>query len=96
MAFKKTYPALFDLYKNNLLPKNTKIIGYARSKFDVNEFKGRISSKFKTTNQKELDSIKPFLDLCTYESGDYDDRNAFRLLGNDITESEVGNGESLR
>lgn len=31
LAKKKTYPALFNLFELDLLPKYTRIVGYARS-----------------------------------------------------------------
>ncbi|KAG9874103.1 hypothetical protein KCU98_g23284, partial [Aureobasidium melanogenum] len=44
LAKKKTFPALFGLHKNNFLPKNVKIVGYARSKMDHAEFIKRVKS----------------------------------------------------
>lgn len=39
LAKKKTYPALFALFSNNLLPPNTVIYGYARSELDDAKFR---------------------------------------------------------
>jgi glucose-6-phosphate 1-dehydrogenase len=69
LAFKKTYPALFGLYKNQFLPPAFRIIGYARSKIELNEFKKRISSKIKLHSEKEKELLEEFLGRCTYESG---------------------------
>ena len=49
LARKKTYPALFRLHLHNLLPRNTIIYGYARSKMEDGPFKARISSLFPKT-----------------------------------------------
>jgi hypothetical protein len=35
LAKKKIYPVLWALFRDNLLPENTKFVGYARSKITV-------------------------------------------------------------
>lgn len=50
LAKKKTYPALFALYSNNLLPSNTVIYGYARSEMDDAKFKQTIEPKYDQQN----------------------------------------------
>ena len=39
LAKKKIYPTLWALFKDNLLPKETRIVGYARSKINVDEIR---------------------------------------------------------
>lgn len=72
LAYKKTYPALFGLYNKNLLQKNTKIVGYARSQMTLPEFKSRISSKVSLSAD--------FLENCYYVSGGYDDPDSYKKL----------------
>lgn len=84
MAFKKTYPALFGLFRSNLLPQNTDIIGYARSKLDLDEFKKKISSKIKLHNEKEESMLDEFLEKCTYQAGTYDQGGSFEELNKAI------------
>lgn len=43
LAAKKTYPALFSLFGNNLLPPHVVIAGYARTAMDDSKFKEKIS-----------------------------------------------------
>ena len=68
LAFKKTYPALFGLFKNQLLPK-INIVGYARSAMDPDQFRKRIVSKIKVTNENDREMLEKFLDLNTYFQG---------------------------
>jgi len=78
LAVKKTYPALYALYRHGLLPKEFAIIGYARSKIEDAEFKKKISAKFPTdvpANKKE-----EFLRHCWYHSGQYDSQDDFHKL----------------
>lgn len=41
LAKKKTYPALWWLFRDGLLPSNTKIFGYARSDLSVSDIRER-------------------------------------------------------
>ncbi len=80
LAFKKTYPALFGLYRNKFLPSNTHIVGYARSKLNLDDFKNRISSKIKLHNEKEKVLLDEFLLKCSYEAGSYDGSDGYVAL----------------
>ncbi|KAI8825792.1 glucose-6-phosphate dehydrogenase [Fimicolochytrium jonesii] len=80
LAFKKTYPALFGLYKNGFVPQNTDIVGYARSHIELDDFRKRVSSKIKTSNDEEKSFLTKFLGRCTYVSGKYDDAESFKKL----------------
>lgn len=44
LANKMTYPALYSLYKNDLLPRNTHFIGTARSKYSTDKFRNKLSN----------------------------------------------------
>ncbi|KAJ3333902.1 Glucose-6-phosphate 1-dehydrogenase [Blyttiomyces sp. JEL0837] len=80
LAFKKTYPALFGLFKNGFLPKNSQIVGYARSHIELDDFRKRISSKIKLSKPEEKALLDDFLIKCTYVSGKYDDLASFEKL----------------
>ena len=45
--FLQTFPSLFQLYKEGLLPKQTKIIGYARSDMDEEKFMSQVAGGLK-------------------------------------------------
>ena len=68
LAFKKTYPALFGLFKNDLLPA-IDIVGYARSDLQPDAFRKRIASKIKVSTDADRESLEKFLDLNTYIQG---------------------------
>lgn len=80
LAFKKTYPALFGLFRNRFLPTSFHIIGYARSKIELEDFKKKISSRIKLHNEKERVLLEEFLVKCTYESGQYDEGTSYDRL----------------
>ncbi|KAG5456922.1 MAG: glucose-6-phosphate dehydrogenase, partial [Olpidium bornovanus] len=87
LARKKTFPALFGLFKNKFLPKNTQIVGYARSRLSNDDFVKQV-----TSNIKSLDENKPqldeFLKKCSYVSGAYDNDESWALLNKKIQELE--------
>lgn len=88
LAFKKTYPALFGLYKNGHLPARLQVVGYARSKIELGAFKARISSKIKLEGESDRVRLEEFLNLCFYSSGLYDDSESFNNLNRYISALE--------
>ncbi|CAK5275611.1 unnamed protein product [Mycena citricolor] len=90
LAKKKTFPALFGLYRVGFLPRDVKIVGYARTKMDDAEYHKRLSSYFKNPNDDPeiTKAAQEFKDLCTYVSGSYDDGEAFDALNAHLEEIE--------
>ena len=75
LAKKKTFPALFTLFRQNLLPPNCRIFGYARSKLTQDELHARIRSFILKDGDKETASkrqeVDDFLALVSYTRGGY-------------------------
>ncbi|KAJ1563284.1 Glucose-6-phosphate 1-dehydrogenase, partial [Nowakowskiella sp. JEL0078] len=90
LAFKKTYPALFGLFKNQFLPSQTQIVGYARSEIKLDDFRHRVSSRIKVNNDNEKKILNNFMEACTYVSGKYDDAASFAKLNAYIQTLEAG------
>ncbi|KAF8238693.1 glucose-6-P dehydrogenase [Tricholoma matsutake] len=90
LAKKKTFPALFGLYRQGFLPKDLKIVGYARTKMDREEFYKRETSYIKLPEDDPHASttLKEFTDLSSYIAGDYEDGAAFDELNKHIEELE--------
>ena len=85
MAKKKTYPALFNLFRLQLLPEKSSIIGYARTKMDEKTFHGKISEHLKDVESGEGKEAKEaFLKMCTYTPGAYDEDEAFQNLNKEM------------
>lgn len=70
------------------LPQNVSIIGYARSKIELGDFKKRISSKIKIADDQDQDLLVKFLEKCTYEAGDYADPKAYVSLNHAVLKTE--------
>ncbi|CUE67103.1 Glucose-6-phosphate dehydrogenase, putative [Bodo saltans] len=79
LAKKKTFPALFKLYTEGLLPANVNIIGYARSEVtDILAFRKKFIAYFPGKG-KEC-HVDHFLARIAYVQGSYDDPADFAKL----------------
>ncbi|KAI0232908.1 Glucose-6-phosphate 1-dehydrogenase [Massospora cicadina] len=94
LAKKKTFPALFGVYKHGYMPKNATILGYARSEMDRSSFHGRFSENL-AKNDEEKEKLSKFLELCHYVRGSYDKEQDFKKLNEEIEKRE-GSSECRR
>ena len=83
-------------YRNNFLPKDVKIIGYARTKMDHNEYLKRVKSYIKTPTKDMEEQLDDFCKLATYVSGQYDQDESFINLNKHLEELEKGRKETNR
>lgn len=72
----------------NLLPKDIKIVGYARTKMSLEDYRERISSYIKTPNDQIKKQLEEFLSFTTYISGQYDQDDGFLELTKHMEELE--------
>lgn len=95
LAKKKTYPALFSLYKSKYLPETFTVIGYARSEKSDDDFRSGMR-KFLTKDgpgdgdaNKNDSDIDEFLKHCVYRNGSsYEDEDAFKRIINEAKDME--------
>lgn len=92
LAKKKTFPALFNLYRQGFLPPSeVHIFGYARSKMTDDELKDRIHGYLvpsKNATPEISEDVSNFLRLIQYVSGSYDTEEGFQLLDKEISKYE--------
>ncbi|KAG9012651.1 Glucose-6-phosphate 1-dehydrogenase [Tulasnella sp. JGI-2019a] len=90
LAKKKTFPALFGLFRKSFLPKDVRIIGYARTKMTDAEYHQRITEYIKNDKpeQEITDKIEEFKKICTYVAGSYDQDGDFQRLEEHLREIE--------
>ncbi|KAF7714227.1 Glucose-6-phosphate 1-dehydrogenase [Penicillium ucsense] len=88
LAKKKTFPALFGLFRNKFLPKDIKIVGYARTKMDHDEYLKRVRSYIKVPTKEIEEQLDQFCQLCTYVSGQYDQDDSFINLNKHLEQIE--------
>ncbi|KAI9187964.1 Glucose-6-phosphate 1-dehydrogenase [Blastocladiella emersonii ATCC 22665] len=87
LAKKKTYPALFSLYKHDFLPKTAQIIGYARSHIEIKDFRDRLRGFLKG----DAKLIDEFLQRCHYHAGSYDKDDDYKSFETVILDHERAN-----
>ncbi|PPQ98500.1 hypothetical protein CVT24_003991 [Panaeolus cyanescens] len=90
LAKKKTLPALFGLFRQKFLPRDCKIVGYARTKMDKAEFDKRATSYIKGTEDPEVSkALDDFKKALTYVAGGYEDAESFQNLEKHLKEIEA-------
>ncbi|KAH6831290.1 glucose-6-phosphate dehydrogenase 6 [Perilla frutescens var. hirtella] len=89
LAKKKTFPALFNLYKQGFLQLNdVHIFGYSRTKLSDDELRDRIRGYLPLGNEV-TSNVSNFLQLIKYVSGSYDSPEGFQELDKAISEHEI-------
>ncbi|KAF9977441.1 Glucose-6-phosphate 1-dehydrogenase [Mortierella antarctica] len=96
LAKKKTFPALFGLFKNQYLDQNTHIVGYARTKMDRSKFEEHVSKHIKLKTQDDKDALARFLQQCSYLDGQYDTDDGFQTLEKSLVEIEKSSQATAR
>ncbi|CAI4227537.1 unnamed protein product [Auanema sp. JU1783] len=79
LAKKKIYPTLWWLYRDQLLPPNCKIVGYARSDLTVEKLRGTFEGACKV-RENEKSQFENFISTCSYIMGRYDTSEGFLKL----------------
>lgn len=93
LAKKKTFPALFNLFRQGFLPSHqVRIFGYARSALTDEGLRDRLRGYLKPGNtdpsKDPATIVNMFLDLVTYVSGAYDSDEGFKHLEDVISQHE--------
>ncbi|KAJ9117354.1 hypothetical protein QFC24_006448 [Naganishia onofrii] len=99
LAKKSTFPALYTLWEEGLLPEKTRIIGYARSKLSKEKLNDQLFWKIRDDaeqghRKEDAKKMKEFEELVKYVQGSYDKDEAFLELEREIEtiEKEVFSG----
>ncbi|XP_064538695.1 glucose-6-phosphate 1-dehydrogenase isoform X2 [Drosophila montana] len=87
LAKKKIYPTLWWLYRDDLLPKPTKICGYARSKLTLDELKAQCHTYMKVQADEQA-KYDEFWSLNDYVAGPYDTTGGYQLLNKQLEKIE--------
>merc|ERR1712241_389469 len=83
LAKKKIYPTLWALFRDKLLPKGTKIFGYARSKMTVAQLREKCVGTVKAKEGEE-ELLNQFWAANSYVAGSYDTKRDFELLAQEM------------
>ncbi len=92
LAKRKLIPALFQIYKEGLMPSETKIIGFARKEMSDDVFRELMQeSLVKFSRSKpttDSDEVQSFIGKLYYQQGHYDDKSSFESLALRVGELE--------
>lgn len=79
---RKLVPALYNLAKDNLLPKQFAIVGMGRHQISDGDFQNKISAELKefATSELEPDLMNWMKDRFYYHFGNFEDPEAYRRL----------------
>lgn len=94
LAQKKIYPTLWALFRDRLLPKDTYIFGYARSKLSVTQIREKCAGTVKAKPGEE-EQLESFWRANHYVAGSYDTKRDFELLSQEMTQVEKGRANRL-
>ncbi|MFA6024763.1 MAG: glucose-6-phosphate dehydrogenase [Candidatus Gracilibacteria bacterium] len=89
LAKLKLFPALYELVKEGRMPKDFKIIGFARTKMSDAEFRKSFAEAIKK-NEKDIEpkTLKKLLDNVFYFSGDYKEKEDYKAMLKRLKEVE--------
>ena len=76
LAKKKTYPALFKLFLNGMLPPAFKVWGYARSASDDASFRDKMREWLEKDAKGDTEKLDAFLGRLVYHQGQYNSPGA--------------------
>ena len=85
LARKRIFPALFKLFKTNLLPKYFKIIATARTPHLDNDFRQIVKEMLEVKDQEDWQNFAPKI---TYISADFDQGKNLERLGQKLDHFE--------
>ncbi|SCU92329.1 LANO_0E00386g1_1 [Lachancea nothofagi CBS 11611] len=92
LSKKKTFPALFGLFREGFLDESCRIIGFARSKLSDDDLRGKIEPNLKKPNgDKDSEKVKQFLKMVSYMSGPYDQDEGYETLAKELEAHEEKN-----
>ncbi|XP_031552278.1 glucose-6-phosphate 1-dehydrogenase-like [Actinia tenebrosa] len=90
LAKKKIYPTLWYLYRDNLLPKATFVVGYARSALTVAQLRAK-TEPFMNIKDEEKAKAEEFFKICSYVKGSYNEKSAYLALNTELDKIGVKN-----
>lgn len=92
LAKRKLFPALYSLYKNDLLNEQFTIVGTGRTELSIEQFRQDVRSSIETFSQKEIDSEsewKAFVERFFYAASDVRSPEGYQSIKQIVEEEEI-------
>ncbi len=98
LARRKILPALYQLYRQSLLPERAAVVGYARTDWDDDAFREHARTAVEAFSRSPLDEDvwKGFADSLTYLSGAFDEAACFGPLAGHLERLDAERGTEGR
>lgn len=92
LTSRKLIPALYQLFQRGRLPKETRIVGFSRSKFSHDEWRKQLTETTRKFSEGAFEdaSWNTFASQIYYQQGDIENVRDFESLGKLLTEIESG------
>src|SRR5436190_21728257 len=92
LTSRKLIPALYLLHQKGRLPKETRVVGFARTKFSHDAWREELAATTRKFTEKEFDAAKwqSFAANVFYHSGNIDQPADFQSLARFLDELEAG------
>src|SRR5882724_1147265 len=84
LSMRKLVPALYNLAKANLLPKDFAVVGVSRDELSLQEFRNQVT-RFLPSEDRGTEAWEWFTQRLYYERGEFSDPTAFSLLRDRLT-----------
>jgi glucose-6-phosphate 1-dehydrogenase len=98
LAHRKVFPALYQLWRTDLLPHEWRVIAVGRRPYDDGTFRAEVRAALEAFSRvaPEPARLEPFLERIDYHQGDFADETAFnglveRLAACDAEHATAGN-----
>jgi glucose-6-phosphate 1-dehydrogenase len=91
---RKLLPALYNLFRDELLPTPFSVVGFARREMDDDSFRELTEKSLKEYSRRQVDPDhwEQFLGNIHYVRGSFDDPEAFAALASRLDELEAAKG----
>jgi len=98
LAHRKILPALYNLFREKMLPDRFAIVGYARTSWTDEEFREEARKAIEGFSRTPLEDQywKPFSESISYRTGAFDDEKAFHPLHDHLAELDRQRGTEGR
>ena len=95
LAGRKLIPAIYNLWRNDFLPKKIAVVGVGRKDLSDNVFRENMCEmlkKYSRTGHGSSDSCDPFVGNLHYRSLNFDDAAGYSALAKSLDDLEAGMG----
>lgn len=91
---RKLFPALYNLIKDNLLPKQFAIVGVGRHEISLEEFRKKVAEELSefATSQVEPEAVTWLTDRLYHHVMNFEDADAYKALGELLRQVDKDHG----